>query len=115
MCHPNGNPSMSLEAEAVPKTPVLKYNYSFFLEKKTFFRPLDAPSVPDLEDDFRLDSEQVNEDWLNEKGRVLTRRHFLRIVRKDWKMAINNNAMEKPLIWSYLTKRNSNSYKNFHI
>jgi len=75
---------------------------------------MEAPDVPDLDDNFKLDSDQVNEEWLNEKGRILRRRHLLRIVRKDKKMQFVN-GQEKPLIWSYLTRRNSNCYKNFHI
>ena len=33
-------------------------------------RPMEAPDVPDLDDNFKLDSDQVNEEWLNEKGRI---------------------------------------------
>ena len=75
---------------------------------------MEAPDLDEMDENFRLDSDQWNDEWILEKARVFGRRQFMRIVRKDKKTCFTN-TMDKPLIWSYLTKRNSNCYKNFHI
>ena len=75
---------------------------------------MEAPYMSETDEDFKLDSNQCNDEWILERGRMLSKKQFLRIVGKDKKINFMNSS-EKPLIWSYLAKRNSNSYKNFHI
>lgn len=77
---------------------------------------MEAPSMEEIDENFRLDSENSSEDLgseFMEKGKALNRRQLMRMVRKEKK---TNFAVsqEKPLIWSYLLKRNNNSYRNFH-
>lgn len=72
--------------------------------------------MEEIDENFRLDSENSSEDLgseFMEKGKALNRRQLMRMVRKEKK---TNFAVsqEKPLIWSYLLKRNNNSYRNFH-
>lgn len=75
---------------------------------------MESPLMNEIDENFKLDSDEINEDWILEKGRMLSKRYFLRIVGKD-KKNWTGNSHEKPLIWTYLTKRNSNSYRSFHI
>ena len=75
---------------------------------------MEAPIMSEDDENFMLDSEELNEEWIIEKGRVLNKRHFLRIVGKD-KKNWNGNHQDKPLIWTYLTRRNSNNHRSFHI
>lgn len=77
---------------------------------------MEAPFMEEMDEDFRLDSENSSDELaaeFMEKGKALNRRQIMRMVRKERK----NNfvvSQEKPLIWSYLLKRNNNSYRNFH-
>lgn len=80
---------------------------------------MEAPEMVDFDEEFKLDSE-VNGNVvesvsdLTEKGKALSRKHILRMVRKEKKMASFFGIVEKPLIWNYLVRRNSNAFRNFH-